>query len=238
MDNALLAGVSRQMVLQRELDIVANNVANLNTTGFKADAAIFSQYLAGSRDARLVQDRGTWRDMSAGPLKPTGNPLDVAIDGDGFLAVQTPRGERYTRNGALQINTEGELVTLEGYRVLGDGGAIRFQNEDRNITIARDGTVSVADGTRGQLRMVRFANNQSLQKDGATLFAAPAGAVAQTVGTASFVQGSVEQSNVRGITEMARLTEISRGYSQIASLLQQQDELRRSAIERLADVPA
>jgi len=242
MDNAVLAGLSRQMALRRELDVVANNVANINTTAFKADATIFSTYLApgtgAARQASLVQDRATWRDMSAGPVKPTGNPLDVAIGGNAFLAVQTPRGERYTRNGALQINAEGELVTQEGYRILGDGGTIRFQNEDRDISIARDGTISVPAGARGRLRLVNFADMQRLQKDGASTFAAPAGVTAQPADRASVVQGSVEQSNVRGVTEMARLVDITRSYGQIAALLQQQGELRRAAIERLAEVPA
>src|SRR5262249_13698381 len=114
MENTILIGVSRQMVLQREVDVGAHNVANPNTTGFKANAASFEEYLmpvarAGNfkgADQRLsyVQDRGTWLDLAQGALQQTGNPLDVAIDGEAFLAVQTPRGERYTRNGALQLN--------------------------------------------------------------------------------------------------------------------------------------
>ena len=111
--------------------------------------------------------------MSQGPLERTGNPLDVAIDGNGFLAVQTPRGERYTRNGALQINNNGELVTSEGFQVLGESGPITFQPKDRNITISKDGTISVREGNnattesqRGKLRLVSFDQPGRLQKDG------------------------------------------------------------------------
>ena len=124
MENTLLIGLSRQIALQRELDVVANNVANMNTTGYKADGAIFEEYLmpqaqaagfqGADRRVSYVQDRATWRDFGAGPIRPTGNPLDVAIYGDAFFVVQTPRGERYTRNGAFQINAQGELVTSAG----------------------------------------------------------------------------------------------------------------------------
>ena len=119
MQNALLVGLSRQMALGREMDVVANNIANLDTTGYKADGSLFEEYLgsaarAGNGNARVsfVLDRGIWHDMSQGPIQHTGNPLDVAIDGNAFLVVQTPRGERYTRNGALQINAAGQCHRL------------------------------------------------------------------------------------------------------------------------------
>ena len=139
MDNAVLVGLSRQMALGREMDVVANNIANLNTTGFKADGSIFEEYLfrraaraasSGSR-ASFVLDRGVWHDMSQGSIERTGNSLDVAIDGKGFMVVQTPNGERYSRNGSLQISPTGQLVTSDGYPVLGDGGPITLQSTDQ-----------------------------------------------------------------------------------------------------------
>jgi flagellar basal-body rod protein FlgF len=248
MENALLIGLSRQMALQRELNVVANNVANINTPGFKAEAVMFEEYLMPGarhddfrgRDRRLsyVQDRATWHDMGQGPVKQTGNPLDVALGADQFLVVQTPRGERYTRNGAMQINAQGQLVTAEGYQVMGDGGAVQFQSEDREITIARDGTVSVPLGARGRLRVVSFADAQQLRKDGMSTFAAPAGAQPQVPQNIQINQGNLEESNVRGVVEMSRMIEVSRNYTQIASLLQQQSEIRKNTIERLAEVPA
>lgn len=248
MENALLIGLSRQMSLRRELDVVANNVANINTTGFKSDTAIFEEYLMPvaqhdhfqGRDRRLsyVHDRSTWHDMGQGPIKQTNNPLDVSIDGNALLVVQTPRGERYTRNGSFQINAQGQLVTSEGYPVLGDGGPVQFQSEDRDINIARDGTVSVPEGARGRLRLVTFANAQRLQKDGASTFAAPADMAPQQAELVHVIQGTVEQSNVKPVVEMARLIEVSRAYTQLATLLQQHGDIRKSAIERLAEVPA
>lgn len=248
MENALLIGLSRQMSLRRELDVVANNVANLNTTGFKADTAIFEEFIMPGAsddqfappDRRLsfVQDRSTWHDLSQGPVKQTGNPLDVAIDGNAFLVVQTPRGERYTRNGSFQINAAGELVTTEGFRVTGDAGPIQFQANDREITIGRDGSISVPGGARGKLRLVSFPAAQRLQKDGASTFAAPNGVQPQPAEFAHVIQGATEQSNVRGVIEMARMIEVTRSYTQVATLLQQQGDMRRSSIERLAEVPA
>jgi flagellar hook-basal body protein len=156
MENALLVGLSRQVALGRELDVVANNIANINTNGFKTDGAVFEEFIgkvarsddvpARDRQVSFVRDRATWIDMSQGSIERTGNPLDVAVVGKGFMAVQTPAGERYTRNGALQINNIGQLVTSEGFQVLGESGPIVLQPTDRDISISEDGTISVREG--------------------------------------------------------------------------------------------
>jgi flagellar basal-body rod protein FlgF len=254
MNNAALVGLSSQIALQRELDAVANNIANLNTTGYKKDGTIFHEYLSpvarekrfagGDQQMRFVHDRATWRDFSPGPLQQTGNPFDVAIDGDAFLVVQTPQGTRYTRNGALQINAQGQLVTLDGATVQGDGGPIAFQALDRNISISADGRITVLEGannktesTRGKLRLVRFERSQQLQKDGANTFMAP-DSLAQAAPKARVIQGAIEKSNVNGVFEMTRMIEITRTYTHVANLLQQFSDLRRNSIERLAEVPA
>jgi len=254
MENNLLVGLSRQMALQREMDVIANNIANVATAGYKADGNVFEQYIdpvarsdrfaAPDQHLSFVLDRASWHDMSPGPLQATGNPLDVAIDGNAFLAVQTPNGERYTRNGALQINAQGTLVTGEGYAVLGEGGPITFQQGDRDIVVNREGTITVREGNnipeaqRGKLRLVSFAQPGQLRKDGSSLFAAPAGMAPQADTTASVVQGAIEKSNVSAVTQMTRMIEVTRSYTHVAGLLQQQSDLRRTAIERLADVPA
>ncbi len=251
MQNAILVGLSRQVALAREMDVVANNIANLNTTGYKADGSVFEEYLSSPARADLtgtrvsfVQDRGMWHNMSQGAAEHTGNPLDVAIDGPGFLAVQTPQGDRYTRNGSMQINASGQLVTSDGYPVLGDGGPITLQANDSQLSISRDGTISVregpstADSARGKIRLVTFANLQQLQKDGNGTFNPVGGAQPQPAATTSGLnQGSIEKSNVQGVVEMSRMIEITRAYSQINSLLQQQNDLSQSAIDKLAEVP-
>lgn len=253
MENALLVGLSRQMVLERQMDVVANNVANVNTNGYKADKSLFEEYLktgahednfiGRDRAVSYVLDSGTYKDFSQGPTEPTKNPLDVAIDGGGFLVVQTPAGERYTRNGSLQINNQGQLVTAAGDPVLGNAGPIVFQQTDHDVSIAADGNVTVQEGTsrtdavRGKLRIVRFADAQNLQKEGSNLYSAAAGA-AQPDTSSKLQQGFIEKSNVNSVTEMSRLIEVTRTYTQIANLLQQQSDLHKSAIEKLADVPA
>jgi flagellar basal-body rod protein FlgF len=257
MDNALLIGLSRQTALQRELAVVANNIANINTTGFKADGAVFSEYLNSNasseqlsgRDRRMsfVQDANTWHDMGQGTVQQTGGPLDVAIDGAGMLVIQTARGERYTRNGALQINNIGELVTTAGDKVMGDNGPIVLQRTDRDIVITKDGTVKVREGvslnsdaTRGKLRLVTFANPQSLRKDGASTFMAPEGIqpVPLPEAQTNVVQGAIEKSNVRPVIEMTRMIELTRAYTEVAGILQQQNDLRKNSIQQLAEVPA
>jgi flagellar basal-body rod protein FlgF len=255
MENALLIGLSRQMVLERQMDVVANNVANLNTTGFKADNSLFEEYLMPvarenrfnlpDRQVSFVNDRGTWRDLHQGGIQVTGNPLDIAIDGQGYFVVQTQAGERYTRNGALQVNAQGQLVTTDGLPVLGDNGPITFQPTDHDISITSDGRISVLEGSvtttesqRGILRVVRFDNPQQLQKEGSNLFSAAAGAAAIPDTTSRLLQGSIEKSNVNGVIEIARMIQISRAYQQTATLLQQQSDLHKNAIHELAQVPA
>jgi len=255
MENAGLIGLSRQIALQRELDVVANNIANINTTGYKADNTVFHEHLmpvaranqfrGNDRALSFVQDRATWIDFGQGAVEHTNNPLDISISGNAFLTVQTPRGERYTRNGALQINNQGQLVTSEGFPVVGQNGPIVFQPNDRDISIGLDGTISVREGQnttdsqRGKLRLASFDQPQRLEKDGTSTYAAPNGIAAQVPSANVRVnQGTIEKSNVKSVMEMTRMIEITRAYTQVASMLQSQSDMRRSAIDKLAEVPA
>jgi flagellar basal-body rod protein FlgF len=253
MENALLIGLSRQTVLERQIDVIANNVANANTSGYKADRTLFEDYLTSGahednfvgRDRRVsyVQDRGTYHDTRQGAFEQTKNPLDVAIEGGGFLAVQSAAGERYTRDGGLQINGTGQLVTVSGDAVLGTSGPIVFQPSDHDISISPDGTVTVlegngrADSIRGKLRLVSFPDAQKMLKEGSNLYSA--GEAAPVPDTKSRVQqGFIEKSNVNSVAEMSTMIEVTRAYQQIANMLQAESDLHKSAIEKLADVPA
>ena len=254
MENTLLIGLSRQMTLERQMDVVANNVANVNTNGYKADNSLFQEYLksgahednfvGSDRAVSYVQDSGTYKDLSAGPTEQTKNPLDVAIDGGGFLVVQTAAGERYTRDGGLNINSQGQLVTAAGDPVLGGSGPIVFQPTDHDVSIASDGNITVVEGVnhidsvRGKLRMVSFADAQKLLKEGSNLYSAGNGVAAQPDTASKLRQGFIEKSNVNSVMEMSRMIEVTRTYTQIATLLQQQSDLHKTAIQQLADVPA
>src|ERR1700743_3657360 len=240
MQNMLLIGLSRQTTLERQLDVVANNIANVNTAGFKSDSSLFEEYLMPGahednfvgRDRRLsyVQDRGTFRDFSQGPTEQTGNPLDVAISGNGFLVVQTAGGERYTRDGGLQMNNLGQLVTASGDPVLGTSGPIVFQPTDHDVNVSPDGTVTVVEGNgrtdslRGKLRLVSFTDAQKLLKEGANLFS---GEGAAPDLKSQVQQGYIEKSNVNSVVEMSRMIEITRAYTQIATMLQQESDLHK-----------
>jgi flagellar basal-body rod protein FlgF len=254
MENAVIIGLSRQTALQRELEVVANNIANLNTTGFKADGAVFSEFLRGKADTdqfaaqdrrlSLVQDRMNWHDMSQGVVQQTGGPLDIAIDGDGMLAVQTAGGERYTRNGALQLNNLGQVVTTSGDIVQGESGPIVIQQTDRDIVINKDGTIKVREGqslnsdsTRGKMRIVRFTDTQQLIKEGASSYSAPAGVTPEPVVKSNVIQGAIEKSNVRSVIEMSRMIEVTRAYTEVATIISQQNDLRKNSLQQLAEVP-
>ncbi len=252
MDNALLVGLSRQVALRRELDVIANNIANLNTTGFKGESVMFEQYLdptarhehfpGNDRRIAFVLDRATLQDFSQGPLLRTDAPLDAAINGPGFFTVQTPNGDRFTRAGNFHLNPQGQLVTNNGQLVLGNGGPISFEPTDTNIAIAADGTISATNaqgqvGERGKLRIVTFANPEQLALEGNGLWNATNG-IAPTPATVAtrVVQGALEKSNVHAVKEMNRMLEVTRTYTSVSSMQQRTDELRRKAIEKLAEV--
>ena len=253
MENSALVGLSAQMALQRQIDVIANNVANINTAGFKTDNMVFQEHLmpvaranqfkGNDRALSFVLDRATWTDFSLGTIQQTGNPLDVSIDGNAFLTVQTPRGDRYTRNGALQINAQGQLVSSEGFPVLGTGGPIVFQPNDREISISEDGTISVKEGKantstpRGKLQLASFDQPQLLQKDGTSTYAAPNNVTPDVPTKVRISQGTLEKSNVKSIVEMTRLIEVTRAYTQIASMLQSHSDMRKSAVDKLSEVP-
>ena len=244
-ENAQLIGLSRQMALQRQMDVLANNMANMNTTGFKSESILFEEYVMPvARDQDFprtdqplsyVQDWATIHDLSGGAMVQTGSELDVGLNGDGFFAVQTPAGERWTKSGSFQLSATGILVDLNGNPVLGEGGPIQFGPDESGIEIAADGAVSSSAGAKGNLRLVEFANAQELTREGNNLFA---GGTPIAATNTRAMQGFIEKSNVSGIAEMAEMIRVQRAYESAASLAAKQDELRRSAIQRLGDTNA
>lgn len=244
-ENAQLISLSRQMALQRQMDVVANNMANINTTGFKGEQVLFEQYVmpvARDRDfprpdqpLSYVQDWTTIHDMSGGAMVQSGNELDVALNGDGFFAVQTAAGERWTKAGAFQLSNNGTLVDASGNPVLGEGGPIQFAPEETGIQIGADGSVSSSAGGKGRLRIVEFADPQAVTREGNNLWA---GGTPVAATNTRAMQGFIEKSNVSGVAEMAEMIRVTRTYESTANLAQKQDELRQSAIQRLGEVNA
>jgi flagellar basal-body rod protein FlgF len=249
MENALLIGLSRQVALARELDVVANNVANADTNGFKRRGTVFQEFLAPTAkhehfknaDKRLsyVWDRGTALTYSQGAMERTGNPLDVAIQGDSLFAVRSGGAngaERYTRNGSLGVNARGELVNSDGHVMVTDQGTLTISPTETDLKIAADGSISSSNGPRGKLKLVAVPNPQLLRNEGSNLFSTAQPLQTARPQDARMMVGEIEKSNVKPVLEISRLMELSRAYQNVASLMQRTDEIRRGAISRLADV--
>jgi flagellar basal-body rod protein FlgF len=229
------------MALRRQLDIVANNVANASTPAFKGERMIFAEFLGGRSgvgNGRLsfVHDIGTERDTRQGPMTQTGNPLDLAIQGDGYFTVQTPLGARYTRNGRWQMDAQGQLVTAQGYPLLDDGNRpVQIPQGATDISIGKDGTINTSLGAAGRIGLVGFGSEQALRPAANGLYvtdAQPQPAAPET----SVVQGMIEESNVQPILEITRMMSLSRSFNFAKEMLDGENDRVKSAIDKLGKV--
>lgn len=240
METPTYIALSRQMVLRDQMDVVANNIANASTPGFKAEMMLMSEVdLPAERGVKLsyVQDFATARDFSPGPLRATGNSLDLAVQGNGFFAVQTPEGTRYTRVGRFQLDANGILVTSQGYPVLAGGSTVTIDPDDGPVNIAEDGSISTDRATGGQqqqvigkLDLVDFADPHALKPAPDNLFIADG---QPTAATGKIAQGMLEDSNVRPILEMTNLIEVTRNYQAMQRFLDSEHERQRRAINSI-----
>ena len=231
MENTTLVSLSHQAALRRKMDVVANNFANMNTTGYKSERMMFVEHLVPSRDENgsrgeslaFVRDIATARDFSQGRERETGNPLDLAIEGEGFFVVESPSGERYTRNGRFRVDEGGQLTNEHGMPVLtSSGGPIFFSPADNDINVSRDGVVSSENGEIGRLRIVRFENPHHLQVVSGGLMSSPERP--EDVESVNVMQGMLEGSNVEPIIEMTRMMRVQRAYDSARKLIDKEDE--------------
>ena len=235
MENTSYIALSSLTALRRQMDIIANNIANSETTAYRGERILFEEYLTdighGQR-ASFVLDYGVVRDTLEGQISPTVNPLDLAISGKGYLVVETDSGLRYTRNGHLKLNAESTLVTTSGHEVLDDDGKpITLPLGDGYVTISPDGVVSTESGRIARLDVVSFENEQELRKAGDGLYTTDAAPRPAT--EARILQGMIEGSNVEPIIEITEMIRLVRRYQSIQRLLEQADELRRRAVNTL-----
>jgi flagellar basal-body rod protein FlgF len=234
MDNTSYIALSRQVALERQMAIVAGNIANMNTHGYKAEQVTFEVVFerAGTPgDVAFVRDSGLMRDQAPGALEITGNPLDLAINGDGYFAVLTDAGPRYTRYGHFEVDGNGQLATSAGYPLLDAGGAtIQLPPSSVRISIARDGAISTDEGVVGQIALVRFANEADLIREGDSLFGTPQ--TPQPVDAPDIVQGQLERSNVQPILEMTKMMETVRAFQNTQRLLDTHHDMVRRVIEQ------
>ena len=220
------------------MDMVANNLANMNTTAYKGDKLMFVQHLIKSRGSEsfipdklaFTRDVAEYRNFADGPIRSTGNSLDVAIKGEGYLVVETDNGDRYTRAGQLQLSPDGQLVTDDGHPVLSDAGApFFFGPTDTDIEIARDGTLSTNNGVLGKIRLVRFDKAQELTPEGGQLWNTDQTPI--NVENPEIIQGSLEDSNVQPILELTRMIDVHRAYDQVRTFIDQEDQRQRKLLE-------
>ena len=243
MENAQYVGLSRHMALQRQMATVANNIANMNTAGYRSQQMLFQSHMhepdASGAPAHtsmsMVIDHALLADTRAGAIIDTQNALDVALVGDGFLRVQSEAGPRYTRSGHLSLDLDGQLVNSLGRPVMTPtNGAIVIPPGTDRISIAEDGTVSADDVLVGQIDIVEFDDPRQLEPLGGTLFAT--NSVPRPAENTSLVQGAIENSNVQPIVEMSQMIEIARAYESTQRMMQNEHERHQSAIRRLGQM--
>ena len=233
MDNAGYVLLSRQSGLARALDVVANNIANMSTSGYQKEAVIFNQFVQAEDNAVApvanTEIAGRYVDAAQGSLVSTGRELDVAIRGEGYFRIETPNGERLTRAGNFQRDAEGGLVTPDGHPVLDESGAaIVLPPTSEAIYVSPDGAISVGGEPIGRFGVVT-ASPDSITREGGVLLSAGATEPA----TGSLIQGFIEESNVNPVEEITRLIEVQRAFEIGQSLLTGEDDRIRSTIQKL-----
>ena len=237
MDNAIYASLTRQSGLMREMRVIANNIANANTNGFRREGVIFSEYLTATGDGReglsMANARGRLLDLEQGGMSMTGGTYDLAIDGDGFFAVDTPQGTRITRAGAFLTSADGELMTPDGNRLLDEGLApIQIPPGSKQVSIGPDGTLS-ADGLQlARVGLFAAPDPAAMLRAGGTLFET-GDAPLEPAEDAKIQQGFLEDSNVDPIGEISRMIEVQRAYEMGQNLLDREDKRIRDAITAL-----
>ncbi len=234
MDAAGYVTLNRQSGLMREMGVVANNIANSSTTGFRREGVVFSEFVAAlGQDPSLSMAHASGRhvDLSQSTLSRTGGQFDFAIQGEGFFLIETPEGNRLTRAGSFTPSAEGELVTPDGYRLLDAGGAPVFVPPDaRGLSLASDGTLSAGGQPITQIGLWQPTDPMTLRHQSGTLFSA---ADVEPAESATMLQGMLEDSNVEPVSEIARMIEVQRAYELGQKFLDAEDERVRGVISTL-----
>jgi flagellar basal-body rod protein FlgF len=234
MDAGIYTTLTRQSGLMREMQVVAHNIANISTTGFRREGVIFSEYVQRMEDGpslSMASANTRHMDLRQAGLSETGGSFDFAIQGEGFFLVETPQGQSLTRAGSFTPNAEGELVNSDGYRLLDAGGAPIFVPPDvGRIALSQDGTLSGNGQPIAQLGLWQPGDPLKMTHMGGTVFASETVVPTET---ATILQGFVEESNVNPISEIARMIEVQRAYEMGQGFLEKEDERMRGLIQTL-----
>lgn len=241
MDNTTYIALSRLDTQQRTMDVIANNIANANTDGYKAQRVLFSDYLSrqhdvdapeGGRSLAYTQDRATYLDESNGSLKSTGNALDVALNGSGYFTLSTPLGPRLTRSGHFGLLADGRIADGSGNLLLDkSGNTLQLSPGESNIRITGDGTISTDSGPVGQIGVVTVENTNQLVPEGQKLYRASAGTL--VVAQPKVMQGVVESSNVQPITELTRMIQTQRDFQFVSQFVESEAQRQQGAIDKI-----
>jgi len=236
MDSAGYVSLARQSGLMQEMQVVAQNIANLSTTGYRREGVVFAEFVrsagTGAPSISFADAHGRLTDSTQGPLQPTGGSFDFAIEGQGFFVLATPGGDRLTRAGAFSPNHQGELASTDGHLLLDSGGAPIFVPPNAaSVKLAPDGTLSADGVPLAQVGLVLPAAPDSLVRETGVMFRFDGDTL--PVEDAALFQGFLEASNVSPVTEMARMIEIQRTYELGQKFLDREDERVRSAVRIL-----
>lgn len=235
MNNTSYVALSKQTGLAKELTSIANNIANADTAGYRREGFLFSEYISRlepqDRSVSQTNVGGRFFDATSGAMVETGSQFDVAIESEGYFLVETPRGERLTRAGSFMLDNEGQLVTPDGHKVLGDGGSpIAIPPDAASVTIAPDGTIAADGAPVGKLGLVTVAPT-ALAREGDNLLLATEDYT--QVDAPRMRQGFVEQSNVNPVMEISRLIEVQRAYELGQQLMKDEDERISKTVEAM-----
>jgi flagellar basal-body rod protein FlgG len=253
MSGEIYAAAAAALAYEKRLEVIANNLANVNTAGFKRDDVAFQAYLSSAEGAAMpvsppypASQSGAafWvtyasrTDFSPGPLQQTGNRLDLALNGKGFFSAESPDGIVYTRRGNFTLSPEGVLVTQEGWPVQGTAGDIRLDGRNSGpggleVSVGEDGTVRVSGRDVGRVRIEDFGDSASLIKIGQGYFMAGDSAASAATENVRIAQGYLEMSNVEAVRAMTEMIEILRGYESYQRVIRSIDEANAKSISEL-----
>lgn len=244
MENISYVGLSHQVALKQQMELVANNIANMSTPGYKAQNVMFEEFLVDGDKKNLdqgnklaqVMDRATWRDTMQGTLQMTNNPLDLGLNGTGYFEMDTPGGPRYTRAGNFALNDLGEVVNAKGHKLMSeDNRPIVIPQGAAQISVDANGVVSTEQGEVARIKLTAFENEQAMIETGDGLYKSGNNTEIPTEGL-SVTQGSIEGSNVNSVLEMTKMIDIMRTYQSVQRMIQGDHDRQRSTIRTLSEV--
>ncbi|MBV8168299.1 MAG: flagellar hook-basal body complex protein [Alphaproteobacteria bacterium] len=239
METPTYIALSRQTGMVRDMNVLANNIANASTNGYRGESMMFQEYLArtgtlGLRDKiSFVQDVGTFRNIKDGPLVQTNNELDLALQGQGYMVIGNPAGDQYARTGMFHLDANRQVVTAEGYPLLQENGRpINIPLGAQKIVVSGDGVMSTEQGEIGRIRLVRFGSDQAMRAGNDGLYTTDQAPLPAT--ETRVTQGALEGSNVQPVLEMTRMIQMSRDYASVQSMLDGENTRQHDAFARIA----